>query len=451
MGRRHQGARARRHLDLRWWPLPRRRGAALGGRRRRQGRAALGRHRSGRAGQQVGELHVELPEFHPAVRAACRGRDEDPEALRIRSRARLLHRPHHLVRRQGRGRAVGGALSQDHPRRRHLRTAVSAMRPSRRRFLFLSAGAAALSAIARRASAQAYPSRPIRLILGFAAGGSADIVARLIAQFVSERIGQPVIVENRTGASSNLAGEAVARSAPDGYTLLFVTTVNAINATFFDNLKFDLKRDFAPVSGVTRVPNVLEVNPSVPANNVAEFIAYAKANPGKLNMASTGNGTSIHLAGELFKAMTGTNLVHVPYRSPPQAMTDLLAGQVQVMFDVMTQGLQHIKEGRLRALAVTTAARSDALPDVPTVAETVPGYEASSWSGVCAPSGTPTGIVEMLKKEINAALTDPTIKARLASIGSTAITGSPAEFATFLTEETDKWGKVVRAANIKAE
>jgi len=325
------------------------------------------------------------------------------------------------------------------------------MRLPRRTFLHLAAGVAALPAISRIASAQAYPSRPIRLILGFAAGGSADIVARLIAQFVSDRIGQPVIVENRTGASSNLAGEAVARSAPDGYTLLYVTTVNAINATFFDNLKFDLKRDFAPVSGVTRAPNVLEVNPSVPANNVAEFVAYAKANPGKLNMASTGNGTSIHLAGELFKAMTGTNLVHVPYRSPPQAMTDLLAGQVQVMFDVMTQGLQHIKEGRLRALAVTTAARSDALPQVPTVAETVPGYEASSWSGVCAPSGTPAGNVEMLNKEINAALTDPTIKARLASIGSTAITGSPAEFATFLTEETDKWGKVVRAANIKAE
>ena len=328
---------------------------------------------------------------------------------------------------------------------------MTAMRLPRRKFLRLAAGAAALPTVSRIASAQNYPSRPIRLILGFAAGGSADIVARLIAQFVSERIGQPVIVENRTGASSNLAGEAVARSAPDGYTLLFVTTVNAINATFFDNLKFDLKRDFAPVSGVTRVPNVLEVNPSVPANTVAEFIAYAKAKPGKLNMASTGNGTSIHLAGELFKAMTGTNLVHVPYRSPPQAMTDLLAGQVQVMFDVMTQGLQHIKEGRLRALAVTTAARSDALPDVPTVAETVPGYEASSWSGVCAPSGTPAAIVAMLNKEINAALTDPTIKARLASMGSMAITGSPIEFATFLSEETDKWGKVVRAANIKAE
>ena len=325
------------------------------------------------------------------------------------------------------------------------------MRLPRRNFLRLAAGAAALPTASRIAWAQNYPSRPIRLILGFAAGGSADIVARLIAQLVSERIGQPVIVENRTGASSNLAGEAVARSAPDGYTLLFVTTVNAINATFFDNLKFDLKRDFAPVSGVTRVPNVLEVNPSVPATNVAEFIAYAKANPGKLNMASTGNGTSIHLAGELFKAMTGVNLVHVPYRSPPQAMTDLLAGQVQVMFDVMTQGLQHIKEGRLRALAVTTAVRSDALPDVPTVAETVPGYEASSWSGVCAPSGTPAGIVAMLNKEINAALTDPAIKARLASMGSTAITGGPAEFATFLSEETDKWGKVVRAANIKAE
>ena len=325
------------------------------------------------------------------------------------------------------------------------------MRLSRRALLRLAAGVAALPAAARIAQAQTYPSRPIRLILGFAAGGSADIVARLIAQFVSERIGQPVIVENRTGASSNLAGEAVARSAPDGYTLLYVTTVNAINATFFDNLKFELKRDFAPVSGVTRAPNVLEINPSVPANTVAEFIAYAKANPGKLNMASSGNGTSIHLAGELFKAMTGTNLVHVPYRSPPQAMTDLLAGQVQVMFDVMTQGLQHIKEGRIRALAVTTAARSDALPDVPTVAETVPGYEASSWSGVCAPSGTPAAIVAMLNKEINAALTDPTIKARLASMGSTAITGGPAEFAAFLSEEADKWGKVVRSANIKAE
>jgi tripartite-type tricarboxylate transporter receptor subunit TctC len=325
------------------------------------------------------------------------------------------------------------------------------MRLPRRTFLRLAASAAALPIAARIALAQSYPSRPIRLILGFAAGGSADIVARLIAQFVSDRIGQPVIVENRTGASSNLAGEAVARSAPDGYTLLYVTTVNAINATFFDNLKFDLKRDFAPISGVTRVPNVLEINPSIPANTVAEFIAYAKANPGKLNMASTGNGTSIHLAGELFKAMTGVNLVHVPYRSPPQAMTDLLAGQVQVMFDVMTQGLQHIKEGRLRALAVTTAARSDALPDVPTVAETVPGYEASSWSGVCAPGGTPAETVAMLNREINAALTDPTIKARLASMGSTAITGGPAEFATFLSEETDKWGKVVRAANVKAE
>ena len=326
----------------------------------------------------------------------------------------------------------------------------SNLRLRRRQLLRLAAGAAALPALARIARAQAYPSRPVRLIFGFAAGGSADIVARLIAQFVSGRLGLPVIVENRTGASSNLAGEAVARSAPDGYTLLFVTTVNAINATFFDNLKFDLKRDFAPVSGVTRVPNVLEINPSVPANSVAEFIAYAKANPGKLNMASTGNGTSIHLAGELFQAMTGTKLVHVPYRSPPQAMTDLLAGQVHVMFDVMTQGLQHINEGRLRALGVTTATRSDALPGVPTVAETVPDYEASSWSGVCAPAGTTSEIIEMLNREINAALIDPKIKVRLARLGSTAITGTPAAFAAFLAEETEKWGKVVRAANIKA-
>jgi tripartite-type tricarboxylate transporter receptor subunit TctC len=322
---------------------------------------------------------------------------------------------------------------------------------SRRKLLRIAGAAVTLPALPRLARAQAYPSRPIRLILGFAAGGSADIVARLIAQHVADKIGQPVIVENRTGASSNLAGEAVARSAPDGYTLFLVTTVNAINATFFDNLKFDLKQDFAPVSGVTRVPNVLNVNPSVPANNVAEFIAYAKANPGKLNMASTGNGTSIHLAGELFQSMTGTKLVHVPYRSPPQAMTDLLAGQVQVMFDVMTQGLQHIKDGRLRALGITTATRSPALPDVPPIADTVPGYEASSWSGICAPAGTPAEIVDMLNNQIQAAMADPAIKTRLAGLGSTAITGSPDEFTRFLADETDKWGKVVRAANVKAE
>jgi tripartite-type tricarboxylate transporter receptor subunit TctC len=321
----------------------------------------------------------------------------------------------------------------------------------RRQFLRGATATAALPALPHPARAQTYPSRPIRLILGFAAGGSADIVARLIAQHIADKIGQPVIVENRTGASSNIAGEAVARSAPDGYTLFLVTTVNAINATFFDNLKFDLRRDFAPVSGVTRVPNVLNVNPSVPANNVADFIAYAKASPGKLNMASTGNGTSIHLAGELFQSMTGTNLVHVPYRSPPQAMTDLLAGQVQVMFDVMTQGLQHIKEGRLRALGVTTATRSPALPDVPTIANTVPSYEASSWSGICAPAGTPAEIVDVLNRQIQAAMADPAIKARLAGFGSTAITGSPDEFARFLADETDKWGKVVRAANVKAE
>jgi len=321
----------------------------------------------------------------------------------------------------------------------------------RRQFLRGVATTAALPAFPCLARAQAYPNRPIRLILGFAAGGSADIVARLIAQHVADTIGQPVIVENRTGASSNLAGEAVARSAPDGYTLFLVTTVNAINATFFDNLKFDLKRDFSPVSGVTRVPNVLNVNPSVPANNVAEFIAYAKANPGKLNMASTGNGTSIHLAGELFQSMTGTKLIHVPYRSPPQAMTDLLAGQVQVMFDVMTQGLQHIKDGRLRALGVTTAARSPALPDVPTVADTVPGYEASSWSGICAPAGTPAEVVDRLNRQIQTTMADPVIKARLAGLGSTAITGRPDEFARFLADETDKWGKVVCLANVKAE
>ena len=260
-----------------------------------------------------------------------------------------------------------------------------------------------------------------------------------------------MIVENRTGASSNLAGEAVARVGAGRLHAAVRHHRECDQRHFFDNLKFDLKRDFAPVSGVTRVPNVLEVNPSVPANNVAEFIAYAKANPGKLNMASTGNGTSIHLAGELFKAMTGTNLVHVPYRSPPQAMTDLLAGQVQVMFDVMTQGLAHIKEGRLRALAVTTAARSDALPDVPTVAETVPATRqargaASARQRERRPRSSDRSTGRSMPR-----LTDPKIKARLTSLGSMAITGGPAAFAAFLAEETDKWGKVVRAANIKAE
>jgi tripartite-type tricarboxylate transporter receptor subunit TctC len=322
---------------------------------------------------------------------------------------------------------------------------------ARRRLLQLAAGAAAAAGLAPNARAQGYPNRPIRLIVGFPAGGSADIFARLVTQRLSETLGQPVIVENRAGAATNLATELAARAEPDGYTLLFVVTVNAINATFYDSLKFDFLRDFAPVAGVAIVPNVLNVNPSIPVRTVPEFIAYTKANPGKLNMASTGNGTSIHLAGELFKSMTGTNLVHVPYRSPPQAMTDLIAGEVQVMFDVMTQSLGQVRAGRLRALAVTTAARSEQLPDVPPLADFVPGYEASSWNGVSAPRGTPSDIVEHLNREIIAALNHPTIKERVTSGGGTAFTLLPADFAKFIAAETEKWGKLVRALNIKAE
>ena len=322
------------------------------------------------------------------------------------------------------------------------------MKIPRRRFLQIVAGAA----VARPAFAQqAWPSRPIRLIVGFAAGGSSDIAARLIGQWLSERLGQPVIVENRTGAAGNLAAEAVVRAAPDGYTLLYMTTTNAINASFYASLDFDLNRDIALVAGVNRMPNVMEVNPSLPAATIPEFIAYAKANPGRINMASTGNGTTMHLAGELFKMMTGVDLAHVPYRSPPQALTDLIGGRVQVMFDVMTQSIAHIKAGELRALAVTTATRSASLPDVPSVAEFVPGYEASSWTGVGAPKNTPAEIVARLNAEINAGLADPGIKARFAELGSTMFQGSPAEFGEFIAAEAAKWAKVIRAAGIRPE
>jgi len=322
------------------------------------------------------------------------------------------------------------------------------MKIPRRRFLQIVAGAA----VARPAFAQqAWPSRPIRLIVGFAAGGSSDIAARLIGQWLSERLGQPVIVENRTGAAGNLAAEAVVRAAPDGYTLLYMTTTNAINASFYASLDFDLNRDIALVAGVNRMPNVMEVNPSLPAATIPEFIAYAKANPGRINMASTGNGTTMHLAGELFKMMTGVDLAHVPYRSPPQALTDLIGGRVQVMFDVMTQSIAHIRTGELRALAVTTATRSASLPDVPSVAEFVPGYEASSWTGVGAPKNTPAEIVARLNAEINAGLADPGIKARFAELGSTMFQGSPAEFGEFIAAEAAKWAKVIRAAGIRPE
>jgi tripartite-type tricarboxylate transporter receptor subunit TctC len=317
--------------------------------------------------------------------------------------------------------------------------------------LHLAAGAAALSAVSRFAWAQAYPSRPVRIIVGFAAGGPADIVARLIAQWLSERLGQQFLVENRTGAASNIAAEAVVRSPPDGYTLLFVTAANAINTTLYEKLSFNLSRDIVPVASLIRAPSVLEVNPSVPAKTVPEFIAYAKANPGKLTMASSGAGTPSHVFGELFKFMTGVNLVHVPYRGAALAVTDLLAGQVQVFFDPVPNSFGYIRAGKLRPLAITSATRSEAFPDVPTVSEFVPGYEASFWFGVGAPKATPAEIVEKLNTEINAGLADPKIKARLADLGGTPFVGSPADFGKFIVDETEKWGKVVNFVGIKAD
>ena len=312
---------------------------------------------------------------------------------------------------------------------------------NRRRFLHLSAGAALLPSVPRPAIAQAYPSRQIRIIVGFTAGGNFDIVARLIGQWLSEQLGQPVIVENRPGAGSNLATEAVVRASADGYTLLLGGAVNAVNATLYDKLSFNFIDDIAPVAGVVRFPNVMTVNPSFPAKTVPEFIAYAKANPGKINHGSSGNGTTQHLAGELFKMMTGVSFVHVPYRGAPQALTDLLGGQVQVLFEPLPASIQHIKSGTLRALAVTTSARSDALPDLPTVGEFVPGYEASGWNGMCAPKNTPAEIVEKLNGVINAGLADPEMKARLADLGATPLGGSSAEFGKLIADETEKWAQ----------
>jgi len=323
------------------------------------------------------------------------------------------------------------------------------MKLPRRRFLHLAAGAAALPGVSRVAKAQAYPSRPVRIIVGFVAGGPNDIVARLIGQWLSERLGQQFIVENRPGAASNIATEAVVKAPPDGYTLLLVNSTNAVNATLYEKLNFI--RDIAPIAGLIRTPFVMEVNPSVPAKTVTEFIAYAKDNPGKLNMASGGNGTSVHVSGELFKMMAGVDLVHVPYRGSAPALTDMISGQVHVMFDVLTSSLQHARSGALRALAVTTLKRSDALPDVSTVGEFVPGYEASAWYGVAAPKNTPAEIVDKLNKEINAGLADPKLKARFVDLAGTTLPGSPAEFDKLLAEEIEKWGKVVKFANIKAE
>src|SRR6516164_5869400 len=323
------------------------------------------------------------------------------------------------------------------------------MKLPRRNFLHLAAGAAALPTMSWIARAQSYPTRPVRIVVGFPAGGGSDIVARLIGQWLSERLGQPFVVENRPGAATNIAAEAVVRSTPDGYTLLLFGSSSAINATLYDKLPFNLVRDIAPVAATNRVTYVMEVNPSVRAKTVPDFIAYAKVNPGKINMASAGNGSVQHVSGELFKIMTGVDMVHVPYRGGAPALTDLLGGQVQVMFDAMTGSIEYIRAGKLRALAVTTATRSEALPDLPTVNDFVPGYETSSWSGIGAPKNTRTEIIDKLNKEINAALADPKIKARLADLGSVPMPMSAADFGKLIAESVDKWGKVIRTANIK--
>jgi tripartite-type tricarboxylate transporter receptor subunit TctC len=321
--------------------------------------------------------------------------------------------------------------------------------PTRRQVLCLTAGCAALASMAGITRAQTYPTRPVRILVGFVAGGNFDIVARLIGQSLSEQFGQPVIVENRPGASSNLATEAVVRAPADGYTLLLGGAVNAVNATLYENLGFNFISDLAPVAGVSRFPNVMTVNASFPARTVPEFIAYAKANPGKVNQGSSGNGTTQHLAGALFKSMTGADFLHVPYKGAPQAITDLLSGQVQVLFEPLPASIQHIKSGKLRALAVTTASRSEALPEVPAVAEFLPGYEASGWNGICAPRNTPVEIIGKLNNAINAGLADPKLKARLADLGAAPLGDSAADFGKLIAEETDKWGKVIRAGNIK--
>jgi tripartite-type tricarboxylate transporter receptor subunit TctC len=325
------------------------------------------------------------------------------------------------------------------------------MKLPRRKFLHLAAGAAALPAVSRIAQAQSYPTRPVRIVAATAPGGLPDIVARLIGPWLSERLGQQFVIDNRPGGGGNIGTEAVVRASPDGYTLLLCATFNAINATLYDKLNFNFIRDTAPVAGVMRVPSVVVVHPSVPAKTIPEFIAYAKANPRKLNMGSGGVGTGGHIAGELFKMMTGVDMVHVPYRGGGPVMTDLLGGQVQVLFGSTSLTIEQIRAGKLRPLAVTTTMRWEGLPDIPTVNDFVSGYEASFWAGFGAPKNTPTEIVEKLNKEINAGLADPNMKARLADLGGTPLPGSPADFGKLIAEETEKWSKVIRAANIKPE
>src|SRR3984885_10720611 len=325
------------------------------------------------------------------------------------------------------------------------------MKLPRRQFLSLATAAIGLPALSRVAFAQTYPARPVRMLVGFAAGGAPDIAARLVAQWLSDRLRQQIVIENRPGAGGNIATEAVVDAPADGYTLLMAGLQNAVNTTLYRNLKYDFARDMAPVAGVSHENYGMEVHPSFSAKTVPDFISYAKANPGKLNMASAGNGTGPHMAGELFKIMAGVDMVHVPYRGSPPALTDLLAGQVQVMFSPMSSSIEFVRGGKLRALAVTTAARSEVLPDLPTVGEFVPGYEATGWFGIGGPRKTPVEIVDRLNREINAGLADAKLKARLADLGATVFVSSPADFATYLAAETEKWGKVVRTANLKAD
>ena len=325
------------------------------------------------------------------------------------------------------------------------------MKFPRRQFLHRALGAAALPAAPRLARAQAYPTKPVRIIVTFPPGSTSDILARPVAQWLQERLGQPFVIDNRPGAGGTIGTEAAVRASPDGYTLLLVAGAHMVNATLYDKLSFNFIHDIAPIAGTSRETAVLTMNPSVPAKTLPEFIAYAKANPGKINMASAGVGSPSHVTGELFKMMTGVNMLHVPYRGSPQAITDLLGGQMQVTFDPLISSIEHIRAGKLRALAVTTATRSQALPDIPAVADFVPGYEATQWNGIGAPRNTPAEIVDKLNKEFNAVLADPGIKVRLADLGLTVLTASPAGLGEFIAEETEKWGKVVKLAGIKPE
>lgn len=325
------------------------------------------------------------------------------------------------------------------------------MRFARRRFLQLAAGAAGVPALSKLARAQAYPAHPIRVIVGYTPGGSADLTARLMGQWLSERLGQSFVIENRPGGGTNIATEAALRSAPDGYTLLLAAPANAINATLYNKLNYDFLHDSEPVAGLIRFPNVVVVHPSVPVKSIPELIAYAKANPGKLNMASSGNGSTIHMSGELFKMLTGTNMVHVPYRGGAPALTDLIAGQVHVMFDNIPTCAEHVKSGKLRGLAVTSTTRSEVLPDLPTVADFLPGYEASAWYGISVPKNTPADIIDRLNKETNAVLAAPAAKKRFAELGAFLLPGSAADFGKLLADETEKWGKVVRFAGVKVD